>query len=97
MAHEFDPSPLAWLERVYETQEDEISCLECQHLVSEYVDLELENVEAGERLPQLAQHLNQCPACWETHEILLELARLETGGELPEVEELAKRVKNNQE
>jgi len=93
VAEEFDASPLAWLKRVLETRDEEISCAECQILVSQYVDLELETEEAATRLPQLVHHLDQCPACWETYQLLRELARLETQAGLPDIEELLERLK----
>ena len=96
MAEEFDASPLAWLKRVLETQDEEITCTECQDLVSKYVDLELETGEAAAHMPQLAHHLDQCPACWESYRILRELARLEAQGGMPDVRELKEWLKRNQ-
>ena len=81
-------SNLAWMKRVLETQDEEITCNECQDLVSQYVHIELETGQAAAHLPQLAQHLNQCPACWESYQMLIELARLEAEGGLPNVQEL---------
>jgi len=92
VAKEFDPSPLAWLKRVLDTRTDEITCTECQNLVSQYVQIELETGEAAARIPQLAHHLEQCPACWETYLVLLDLARLEAQGGLPDVQELRDRL-----
>ena len=88
MAEEYDTSPLAWLKRVIETQEDEITCTECQDLVSKYVQVELEIGDAAAHIPQLAHHLEQCPACWETWQILLELAQLEAQRGLPDIQVL---------
>lgn len=96
MAEEFDPSPLTWLKRVLETQEDEITCTECQTLVSPYVQIEMETGQAAAHIPQLAHHLTQCPACWETYQLLLELARLEDQGELPDLQELRKRLASDE-
>ena len=96
MTEEFDPSPFAWLKRVLETQEDEITCTECQNLVSQYVQLELETGEATAHMPQLAHHLDQCPACWETYQLLRELVRLEGQGALPDVQELIELLKRDE-
>jgi hypothetical protein len=93
MAEKFDGSPLAWIKRVLETRNDEISCTQCQDLVSGFVDMELESGEAAVRMPQLVRHLGQCPACWDTYQVLRELAQLEGRGELPSIEELVKRLK----
>ena len=95
MTEEFDGSPLAWLKRVLETQEEEIDCLECLDLVSQYVDLELETGKATARMPALVHHLNQCQACWETYQMLRELAQLEAQDSLPTMKELAERLKRN--
>ena len=96
MAEEFDTSPLTWLKRVLETRDEEISCAECQILVSQYVDLELETGEAGAPLPELVHHINQCPACWDTYQLLRELARLEAQGGSPDVQELSERLKRDE-
>lgn len=95
MAEEFDASPLAWLKRVLDTRDEEIDCTECQDLVSQYIDLELETGEAAAHIPQLSHHLDQCPACWETYQILLELAQLEVQGGLPDVQALIERLKRD--
>lgn len=96
MAEEFDVSPLAWLKRVLETQDEEISCSECQDLISRYVHLELESGSAAANIPQLAHHLMQCPACWDSYQILRELARLEAQGGLPKVQELKELLERDE-
>lgn len=96
MTEEFDASQQAWLKRVLATQDDEIYCSECQDLVSQYVHIELETGEAAAHMPQLAHHLDQCPACWETYQILRQLARLEARGELPDVHELREWLKREE-
>ena len=96
MTEEYETSPLAWLKRVLETQEDEISCTQCLVLVSQYVHLELETGEAAARLPQFAHHLEQCPACWDTYQVLREVVQLEARGELPDVQELIERLKRDE-
>ena len=90
MAEEFDASPLAWLKRVLETQDDEISCTDCLNLISQFVDLELETGQGTARLPQLVHHLKQCPGCWDTYQVLQEVAHLEARGEFPPIQELVK-------
>jgi hypothetical protein len=47
-------------------------------------------------MPQLVHHLNQCPACWDTYQILRELAQLEAHSELPEVDELIEWLKGDE-
>lgn len=77
-----------WLQNVYRTREDEISCSECFDLVSHYVEVELSGEDAARKLPQLKQHLDQCPACHAEYEALRDLQRLENNDELPSLDDL---------
>ena len=77
-----------WLENIQNTEEEEISCTECFDLVSHFVELELSGEDAATRLPQLKQHLAQCPACQAEHEALRDFQRLENRGELPSLDDL---------
>jgi hypothetical protein len=71
-----------WLQSIHNTQDEEISCSECFDLVSHYVEAELAGEDAGAKMPQLKQHLDQCPACREEYETLRDLQRLENEGGL---------------
>jgi hypothetical protein len=77
-----------WLRNIYETQDEEISCTECFDLVSRYVDLETSGRNAVAELPQVSQHLNQCPACRDEYETLRDLIRLEDRGDAPSLDDL---------
>ncbi len=77
-----------WLENIQNTQDDEISCSECFDLVSQFVEVELSGENAAVRMPQLKQHLDQCPACRAEYETLRDLQKLENNGELPSVDDL---------
>ena len=77
-----------WLQNISKTQEEEISCSECFDLVSHFVEVELSGADAAKKMPQLKQHLDQCPACREEYEALRDLARLENDGELPSSNDL---------
>ena len=77
-----------WLQNIYHTQEEEISCSECFDLVSHFVELELAGQDAAAKMPQLKQHLNQCAACREEYETLRDLQNLENKGELPSADDL---------
>jgi hypothetical protein len=77
-----------WLQNIYKTQEEEISCSECFDAVSHFVEVELSGQDAAAKLPQLKQHLDQCAACREEYETLRDLARLEEEGELPSSNDL---------
>ena len=69
-----------WLRNISETQHEEISCTECFDLVSRFVELEMAGGDVGTELPEVKQHLNQCRACRDEYEMLLDLARLENEG-----------------
>lgn len=77
-----------WLKNIYNTQDEEISCSECFDRVSHFVEVELSGDDAAGRMPQLKQHLDQCPACREEYETLRDLSRLENDGQLPSVNDL---------
>ena len=77
-----------WLQNIYHTQDEEISCSECFALVSHFVDVEVSGEDAAARMPQLKQHLDQCAACREEYETLRDLARLENENELPSADDL---------
>lgn len=77
-----------WLQSIYNTQDEEISCSECFDLVSHFVDVELSGADAVAKLPQVKQHLNQCPACQQEYETLRDLQRLENEGRLPSKDDL---------
>ena len=81
-----------WLQNIPTTQDDEISCSECFELVSHFVEDELLGVDVEIQMPQVKQHLDQCPACRAEHETLRDLARLERVGKLPSIEELRDRI-----
>jgi hypothetical protein len=57
----------------------EVSCEECFELLDEYVELELQDLDADARIPGMRAHLDGCPACREEHESLTALV----GGEPP--------------
>jgi hypothetical protein len=77
-----------WLRNIYETQDEEISCTECFDLVSRFVELEVSGQDAAAQMPQVKQHLNQCPACHAEYEALRDLRRLEDEGEMPSSDDL---------
>jgi hypothetical protein len=59
------------LNRLLGPGEPEITCEQCFDLLDEYVELELHNDDADERVPGMRAHLSGCPACHEDHESLL--------------------------
>jgi hypothetical protein len=77
-----------WLENIQNTQEEEISCTECFDLVSQFVEVELSGGDTAARMPQLKQHLDQCPACRAEYETLRDLQNLENKREFPSLDDL---------
>lgn len=77
-----------WLQNIQNTQDEEISCSECFDLVSHYVEVELAGDDAVAKMPQLKQHLDQCPTCREEYETLRDFRLLENKGELPSRDDL---------
>lgn len=78
----------SWLQKIYHTQDEEISCTECFDLVSSFVELELSGGEPAVKMPQVVQHLHQCSACREEYETLRDLLHLEDEGGAASVDEL---------
>jgi hypothetical protein len=77
-----------WLQNIYFTQDEEISCSECFDAVSHFVEFEISGEDAAGKLPRVKQHLEQCRACREEYEALRDFRRLEEGGELPSADDL---------
>ena len=77
-----------WLQNIYHTQDEEISCSECFDAVSHFVELEISGEDAVSKLPRVKHHLEQCRACREEYETLRDLKRLEENGELPSADDL---------
>ena len=77
-----------WLQNIYHTQEEEISCSECFDAVSHYVEVEVSGQDAAAKMPQLRQHLDQCPACRAEYETLRDIRQLEEEGEPPSLDDL---------
>jgi hypothetical protein len=62
------------LERLLGPTGPEVGCDECFELLDEFVELELDGLDADARIPGLRAHLAGCPACREEHEALIALA-----------------------
>jgi hypothetical protein len=77
-----------WLQNIYDTRDEEISCSECFDSVSHYVEVDVSGEDAAAIMPQLRQHLDQCPACRAEYETLRDLRRLEEGGDPPSPDDL---------
>jgi hypothetical protein len=77
-----------WLQTIFDTQDEEISCSECFDLMSHFVEVELAGKDAAGSMPKLKHHLDQCPACREEYENVRNLQILENEVELPSVDDL---------
>jgi len=77
-----------WLNDIYTTQEDEISCTECFDQVSHYVELEFSSQDAAAAMPQVQQHLQHCRACREEYEALHDLRQLDEEAKGASLEDL---------
>ncbi|HET9913901.1 MAG TPA: hypothetical protein VFQ13_18550 [Anaerolineales bacterium] len=77
-----------WLQSIYNTQDEEISCTECFDLLSQFVEAELSGTDPATKLPKVKQHLEQCPTCHQEYETLRDFQRLENEGNLPSVDDL---------
>ena len=78
----------AWLRNIYETQNVEISCTKCFDLVSDLVEAEISGREVAAEFTHVKQHLDQCRACREEYESLLDLRYLEERSGLPSLQHL---------
>ena len=72
-----------FLQRIADTQDEEISCTDCFDALSAAVDLEMAGTAVSRALPRLWQHLQQCAVCREEYETLRDLVRLEADGRPP--------------
>ena len=82
-----------WLHSIAHTAPEEISCTECFDSVSGYVELELAGGDLAAKMPQVRQHLEQCPACREEYEVLRDLRRLEEEGHPPSLDDLQASIR----
>ena len=82
---------IQWLQRLYATAETEMDCDQFQAILPALVDFEIANGEPGDRFAQALAHAAQCPDCAEEYKGLREVARLDTRGRLPQVEEALSR------
>lgn len=77
-----------WLQKIYKTRDQEISCSECFDLASHIVDMEIAGEDARGKIPQFQQHIDQCSTCREEYETLREFRLLENKGKLPSLDDL---------
>jgi hypothetical protein len=63
------------LKRLLGPGEPELLCDECFERLDEYVELELQEAPADERIPGMRAHLEGCPACQEDYSSLRDLVQ----------------------
>jgi|GEM_PF-524537 len=63
------------LQSALETEEYEITCLECFNLLDQYADLLLDGTDPDSIMPTVRQHLNNCPTCTQEFETLMTMLR----------------------
>jgi hypothetical protein len=73
------PDPERLIGKLVGPEGPELTCDECFEQLDLYVELELAEADADERIPGMRAHLDGCPACGEDHESLLIFV---AGGEL---------------
>jgi len=81
------------IQRINDTQASEINCSECLDQIAKFVDLEILKQDAGNLMPPVKQHLNQCTVCHEEYVVLHELAVMEAEDQLPDDDGLIQRLK----
>ena len=81
-----------WIHNIFATQDEEIDCAQLYEVISQFVDMEFSGEEMACLMPDVCQHLEQCGECEDLHQALLEVARLEAEGKLPEAEKLLEAV-----
>lgn len=75
-----------WLQRVYDTQDEELLCADLADQIAQYVERELAGERVAETMPQVKLTLDvcrdQCRACYELYVILRSMAALEQADRL---------------
>jgi hypothetical protein len=74
-----NPSRDSLLRRLLGPQGAQLSCEECFAELDRYVELELQEADADERIPGMREHLEGCSACAEDHRSLRALVETEAG------------------
>jgi hypothetical protein len=67
------------IERILGPRGPELGCDACFELLDEFVELELQRVDAEAQVPGMRAHLEGCPACREEHESLRALLAVDQG------------------
>lgn len=65
------------LQKLIDTQQDEISCDEVHGLIDQFSELALAGADVKLLMPLMQKHITLCPDCQEEHEALLEALRYE--------------------
>jgi len=70
-----------WIERIFETQENEIDCKQLQNYLPSFIEAELEEIPLS-HTAVLVAHLRQCSDCREVYDGLVFVMKLELDADL---------------
>ena len=62
---------ISLLKSAFETEAQEINCMECFDLLDQYAEFILDGGDPNEIMPAVRLHLNQCDCCTHEFEALL--------------------------
>jgi hypothetical protein len=61
------------LEGILNAQDEEIVCSEFAAKLPRFVDLEIAGENAAKQMPEVRQHIHQCPECGDVYRALREV------------------------
>ena len=62
---------ISLLKLAFETEAQEINCMECFDLLDQYTDFILDGGDPNEIMPEVRQHLKQCCCCTDEFEAII--------------------------
>lgn len=62
---------ISLLKSAFETEAQEINCMECFDLLDQYADFILDGGDPNEIMPAVRQHLKQCYCCTDEFEAMI--------------------------
>lgn len=65
------------IQSVFAVKDEEILCSEFFEQLPRFVDLQISKGNAAQLLPDVSQHLHQCPECDEVYQALLQALQSE--------------------
>ena len=77
-----------WIERIFNTADEELDCDQVRQVVATYVDASVNSAPFDPFFDALRHHLDQCGDCNDIFESLYQAAKLEASGKLPSAADL---------